>query len=181
VHLFDREPTHNLKRYTQIYRGPSQVMPYLGRYTHRIAISDHWLLAFDGESVTFRWKDYAHGGKQKTMTWLATEFLRRLFLHVLPKGCSYPSFRVGLVSVPLPSVTDCLSCDVSGGNSGVCRWSSGAMGAITISGASRYEYATAENSVSQADLHATFLHQLGLDHERLTYDYEGRAERSTTS
>jgi hypothetical protein len=59
---------------------------YLGRYTHRIAISNHRLLAFDGESVTFRWKDYAHRGKQKKMTLLATEFLRRFFLHVLPKG-----------------------------------------------------------------------------------------------
>ena len=68
------------------FGGPSQVLRYLGRYTHRIAISNHRLLAFDGESVTFRWKDYAHGGKQKTMTLLATEFLRRFFLHVLPKG-----------------------------------------------------------------------------------------------
>jgi hypothetical protein len=68
------------------FGGPSQVLRYLGRYTHRIAISNHRLLAFDGESVTFRWKDYAHGGKQKKMTLLATEFLRRFFLHVLPKG-----------------------------------------------------------------------------------------------
>jgi hypothetical protein len=68
------------------FGGPSQVLRYLGRYTHRIAISNHRILAFDGESVTFRWKDYAHGGKQKTMTLLATEFLRRFFLHVLPKG-----------------------------------------------------------------------------------------------
>jgi hypothetical protein len=59
---------------------------YLGRYTHRIAISNHRLQAFDGEHVTFRWKDYAHGGKQRKMTLLATEFLRRFFLHVLPKG-----------------------------------------------------------------------------------------------
>jgi hypothetical protein len=59
---------------------------YLSRYTHRIAISNHRLLAFDGERVTFRWKDYAHGGKQRKMTLLATEFLRRFFLHVLPKG-----------------------------------------------------------------------------------------------
>jgi hypothetical protein len=68
------------------FGGPAQVLRYLGRYTHRIAISNHRLLAFDGESVTFRWKDYAHCGKQKKMTLLATEFLRRFFLHVLPKG-----------------------------------------------------------------------------------------------
>jgi putative transposase len=56
------------------------------RYTHRVAISNHRLLAFDQERVTFRWKDYAHGGKQGKMTLAATEFLRRFFLHVLPRG-----------------------------------------------------------------------------------------------
>jgi hypothetical protein len=66
--------------------GPQQVLRYLGRYTHRIAISNHRLLAFDGEHVTFRWKDYAHGGKQRTMKLTACEFLRRFFLHVLPRG-----------------------------------------------------------------------------------------------
>ena len=66
--------------------GPEQVLRYLGRYTHRIAISNHRLLAFDGEQVTFRWKDYAHGGKQRIMTLHSHEFLRRFFLHVLPKG-----------------------------------------------------------------------------------------------
>ena len=65
---------------------PSQVLRYLGRYTHRVAISNHRLVSFDGELVTFRWKDYAHGSKQKMMTLTATEFLRRFFLHVLPKG-----------------------------------------------------------------------------------------------
>ena len=68
------------------FGGPRQVLRYLGRYTHRVAISNHRLLAFDGERVTFRWKDYAHGGTQRTMTLQATEFLRRFFLHVLPKG-----------------------------------------------------------------------------------------------
>jgi hypothetical protein len=68
------------------FGGPSQVLRYLGRYTHRVAISNHRLLAFDDQHVTFRWKDYAHGGKQRKMTLTATEFLRRFFLHVLPKG-----------------------------------------------------------------------------------------------
>jgi hypothetical protein len=68
------------------FGGPMQVLRYLGRYTHRVAISNHRLLAFDGEHVTFRWKDYAHGGKQRKMRLTATEFLRRFFLHVLPKG-----------------------------------------------------------------------------------------------
>ena len=68
------------------FGGPRQVLRYLGRYTHRVAISNHRLLSFDGERVTFRWKDYAHGGKQRQMTLTGTEFLRRFFLHVLPKG-----------------------------------------------------------------------------------------------
>jgi hypothetical protein len=68
------------------FGGPMQVLRYLGRYTHRVAISNHRLSAFDQERVTFRWKDYAHGGKQGNMTLGATEFLRRFFLHVLPKG-----------------------------------------------------------------------------------------------
>jgi len=68
------------------FGGPLQVLRYLGRYTHRVAISNHRLLAFEQERVTFRWKNYAHGGKQGQMTLAATEFLRRFFLHVLPKG-----------------------------------------------------------------------------------------------
>src|SRR5579875_38906 len=66
--------------------GALQVLRYLGRYTHRIAISNHRLLAFAGERVTFRWRDYAHGNKSHAMPLHAVEFLRRFFLHVLPKG-----------------------------------------------------------------------------------------------
>jgi Putative transposase len=68
------------------FGGAIQVLRYLGRYTHRVAISNHRLLAFDGEHVTFRYKDYAHGGKHRKMALNAVEFLRRFFLHVLPKG-----------------------------------------------------------------------------------------------
>ncbi len=68
------------------FGGPAQVLRYLGRYTHRVAISNHRLLAFDGEQVTFRWKDYAHGSKQRKMTLSATEFLRRFVQHILPRG-----------------------------------------------------------------------------------------------
>ena len=68
------------------FGGPMQVLRYLGRYTHRVAISNHRLLAFDQERVTFPWKDYTRGGKQGEMTLSATEFLRRFFLHLLPKG-----------------------------------------------------------------------------------------------
>jgi hypothetical protein len=66
--------------------GPVQALRYLGRYTHRVAISNHRLLAFDGDRVTFRWKDYAHGNKQRRMTLAADEFLRRFVQHVLPRG-----------------------------------------------------------------------------------------------
>ena len=68
------------------FGGPAQVLRYLGRYTHRVAISNHRLLAFDGELVTFRWKDYAHGNKQRKMTLTAVEFLRRFTQHILPQG-----------------------------------------------------------------------------------------------
>jgi len=70
----------------QAFGGPMQVLRYLGRYTHRVAISNHRLLAFDGNRATFRWKHNAHGSKQRKMTLPGTEFLRRFFLHVLPKG-----------------------------------------------------------------------------------------------
>jgi predicted Zn-ribbon and HTH transcriptional regulator len=68
------------------FGGPEHVLRYLGRYTHRMAISNHRLTAFDGEHVSFRWRDYAHSGKQRVMPLDAVEFLRRFFLHVLPKG-----------------------------------------------------------------------------------------------
>jgi hypothetical protein len=68
------------------FAGARKVLRYLGRYTHRVAISNHRLLAFDGERVTFRWKDYARGNKQRQMTLTATEFLRRFLQHVLPRG-----------------------------------------------------------------------------------------------
>ena len=68
------------------FGGPEHVLRYLGRYTHRMAISNHRLTAFDGERVSFRWRDYAHGDKQRVMTLDAANFLCRFFLHVLPKG-----------------------------------------------------------------------------------------------
>lgn len=66
--------------------GAPQVLRYLGRYTHRVAISNHRLLAIDGDHVTFRWKDYAHGNKKRKMTVSASEFLRRFVQHVPPRG-----------------------------------------------------------------------------------------------
>jgi hypothetical protein len=68
------------------FGGPEHVLRYLGRYTHRMAISNHRITAFDGERVSFLWRDYAHGGKQRVMTLDAVNFLCRFFLHVVPKG-----------------------------------------------------------------------------------------------
>jgi len=68
------------------FRGPDHLLQYLARYTHRVAISNHRIIAFDGESVTFRWKDYAHGNKKRKMTISGDEFLRRFLLHTLPRG-----------------------------------------------------------------------------------------------
>ena len=62
------------------------VLQYLARYTHRVAISNHRLVSFKDDHVSFRWKDYAAGSKQKIMTISADEFLRRFLIHVLPKG-----------------------------------------------------------------------------------------------
>ena len=66
--------------------GAEQTLKYLARYTHRVAISNSRLAAIDDERVTFRWKDYAHGSRQKTMSLPGEEFLRRFLVHVLPKG-----------------------------------------------------------------------------------------------
>jgi hypothetical protein len=68
------------------FGGPEHVLQYLARYTHRVAISNHRLVSVADGKVTFRWKDYAHGGKQRKMTLNADEFLRRFLLHVLPRG-----------------------------------------------------------------------------------------------
>jgi hypothetical protein len=68
------------------FGGAEHVLNYLARYTHRVAISNHRLVAFENGRVSFRWRDYAHGGKKKVMTVSAHEFLRRFLLHVLPKG-----------------------------------------------------------------------------------------------
>lgn len=68
------------------FGGPEHVLHYLARYTHRVAISNHRLISLENGQVTFRWKDYAHGGKKRKMTLAAEEFIRRFLLHVLPKG-----------------------------------------------------------------------------------------------
>jgi hypothetical protein len=68
------------------FGGPEQVLKYLARYTHRVAISNRRLLSMEDGQVTFEWKDYADGNQTKTMTLEAVEFIRRFLLHVLPSG-----------------------------------------------------------------------------------------------
>jgi hypothetical protein len=70
------------------FGGPEAVLAYLSRYTHRVAIANSRLIAFDQQSVTFKWKDYRVGGRDryKRMTLATDEFIRRFLIHVLPKG-----------------------------------------------------------------------------------------------
>jgi hypothetical protein len=68
------------------FGGPEQVLKYLARYTHRVAIANHRLVQMEDGKVSFHWKDYADGSQQKTMALDAVEFIRRFLLHVLPSG-----------------------------------------------------------------------------------------------
>src|SRR2546427_4144862 len=68
------------------FGGPQFVLHYLGRYTHRVAISNHRLVSFADGKVTFRWRDSAHHNEQKLLTLSLDEFLRRFLLHLLPQG-----------------------------------------------------------------------------------------------
>jgi hypothetical protein len=73
------------------FGGPEHVLQYLARYTHRVAISNHRLLSVTEKEVCFRWKDYAHRNKRRTLTLSHDEFLRRFLQHVLPGG--FPRIR----------------------------------------------------------------------------------------
>ena len=68
------------------FGGPAQVLAYLGRYTHRVAIANSRLIDLDDGHVSFRWRDYRQGGDTKVMTLAAEEFIRRFLLHALPDG-----------------------------------------------------------------------------------------------
>jgi len=68
------------------FGGPEYVLRYLGRYTHRVAISNHRLVSFADQKVTFRWRDSAHKNEQRLMTLPLDQFLRRFLLHLLPDG-----------------------------------------------------------------------------------------------
>jgi hypothetical protein len=90
-HTFDRylEPLKKAKWVVYVKRpfaGPQQVLDYVGRYTHRVAISNNRLLDIDAGHASFRYKDYRNDRQQKTMTLSAEEFIRRFLLHALPHG-----------------------------------------------------------------------------------------------
>ncbi len=68
------------------FAGPEQVIEYLGRYTHKVAISNHRLLSVEKEQITFGYKDYRQEGKKKSMSLAPLEFIRRFSLHILPAG-----------------------------------------------------------------------------------------------
>ena len=84
--LLSRASVHQWIVYAkQPFGGPEQVLSYLAAYTHRIAISEHRILGFDGQRVRFSYKDYRDGNREKVMDLEADEFLRRYLLHVLPE------------------------------------------------------------------------------------------------
>ena len=68
------------------FGGPAQIVEYLGRYTHKVAITAHRIISIDDKNISFRYKDYQDGNKQKVMTLSHVEFLRRFEQHILPKG-----------------------------------------------------------------------------------------------
>jgi hypothetical protein len=87
VQLLDRLKAREWVVYAKRpFAGPRQVLDYVGRYTHRVAISNHRLLDIENDQVHFEWKDYRDGGQVKTMILSAYEFIRRFLLHVLPNG-----------------------------------------------------------------------------------------------
>ncbi len=86
-HLLSKARDKNWFAYAKKpFAGPEQVLKYLGRYTHRIAISNHRIKAMDDGKVTFSYKDRSNDNQTKTMTLEAMEFIRRFLLHVLPRG-----------------------------------------------------------------------------------------------
>lgn len=120
------------------FGGPAQVLKYLARYTHRVAIGNRRILAIDGSGVTFRWRDRANGGRARTMKLSGIEFLRRFLLHVLPRG--FPRIRhYGLLGnrkratklaacrlqlgapMPMPTGPMVTPCEVAGDRCPSCR------------------------------------------------------------
>jgi hypothetical protein len=91
------------------FGGPEQVLAYLGRYTHRVAIANSRLISMADDRVTFGWRDYRHGGRTKVMTTDAQEFIRRFLLHTLPDGFHRTTAFSPMVIAP-PSWTCAAGC-----------------------------------------------------------------------
>lgn len=90
--LYRKLFSHNWVVYSKRpFFGPQQVIEYIGRYTHKIAISNHRIKSIDNGKVTFAAKDYRHGGKKHPVTLTDEEFIRRFSQHILPKG--FPKIR----------------------------------------------------------------------------------------
>ena len=70
--------------YKEPFKNAECVIQYLGRYTHRVAISNERILKIEGEKVTFKWRDYKDNNKMKEMTISIQEFIRRFLMHILP-------------------------------------------------------------------------------------------------
>jgi hypothetical protein len=85
--ILDKASKHQWVVYAKApFGGPTQVLKYLARYTHRVAISNERLLSMKDGHVSFRWKDYADNNKTKVLTLTVLEFMRRFFLHIVPPG-----------------------------------------------------------------------------------------------
>ena len=85
--LIDASVKHHWVVYAKPpFGGPEQVLKYLARYTHRIAVANRRLVSVDDKRVTFRWKDYAHHNRPRMMTLDGAEFLRRFLMHAVPRG-----------------------------------------------------------------------------------------------
>ena len=86
------------------FGGPEHVLHYLARYTHRVAISNHRLIGMEDGKVTFRWKDYAHGGKKRKMTLAAEEFIRRFLIARAAQGAdAHSALWLDGQSLPAPA------------------------------------------------------------------------------
>jgi len=112
----------------QAFLGSKQVIEYLGRYTHKIAISNHRILSIDNGSVTFTAKDYRHGGKKHPVSLKEAEFIRRFSMHILPKGFTrirhYGILSSSLKKFILPIIENqigkIVSTEKSPGINGIC-------------------------------------------------------------
>jgi hypothetical protein len=82
------------------FGGPEQVLAYLGRYTHRVAIANSRLVGMGDGQVSFSWKDYRQGGNTKVMTLAADEFIRRFLQHTVPDGFHRSHHRLPITRIP---------------------------------------------------------------------------------